>query len=287
MTIGRILFRLTLRVMERRFLRRSPSRLYTSRLDLTPVTSDRAVDVVTIAFNNERVIALHNRYVSHNLKGDVTHIVVDNSSDKEASLRIRRQCETDGVAYVRLHRNSLGRFSGSYSHAAALNWTYRHVIMPRRAFAFGFIDHDIFPVTAIDIASLLERQPLYGAQRRRGDAWYLSAIVCFLRRDLCEGRRVDFMPVRVDGVYLDSGGANWYSIYRHLDAQQLHFVSERMENFREGSDRHQDQVELFDDGRWVHTINGSYWKKIAIEKESLLEDLVLRYAAAIVPADPA
>lgn len=287
MTIKRLLFRTALRTVEWVFLRRSPRKLYTSRINIRQHTDPRAIDVVTIAFNNPKIIALHNRYVGENLKGEsVHHIVVDNSSKAEASKAIQHICEEMQVPYVRLHRNRMGWFGSSYSHAAALNWTYRQLLKPRAAYGFGFIDHDIFPVAPIDIASKLQAQPLYGARRQRGEkAWYLSAIMCFLRHDLCQGRKVDFMPVNVDGHYLDTGGGNWFSIYRHLDGERLHFVSERIENFREGDQRHQDQVELFDGDRWVHTINGSYWKHVAIEKETLLEALVGNYAQQVSEAE--
>lgn len=277
MRLKRRIFLTALRVMERRFLRRTPDTLYCSNLSLDKVDDPESVDVITIAFNNAKVIALHNQYTAKYLTGHITHIVVDNSTDKRQSQAIREVCEASKVPYVRLHRNRMDIFSGSYSHAAALNWSYRHIIMPRQPYGFGFIDHDIFPITPIDIARKLSIQPLYGAQRKRNGMWYLSAIMFFLRYELTDQKQVSFMPMTIDGTYLDTGGSNWSSIYSGLDEQNLHFVSERMESFREGENRHQDQVELFDDDRWVHTINGSYWKKIAVVKEDILEELVRQY----------
>lgn len=277
MSIKRLLFRFLLRGMEKCFLLHGLSSLYHSGISTDSVDNNSSVVVITIAFNNSKVIALHNGYVLKNLAGNVTHIVVDNSTNMEESMRIREICENSHVGYIRLHKNRLGAFSGSYSHAAAVNWTYKHLICPMKPYAFGFIDHDIFPAKPVDIQSVICKQPVWGAQRQRGAYWYLSAIISFFRLDFVKENGFDFMPVTYHGVYLDSGGGNWPYLYSKMNVDELSFMSVRMENFREGDNRHQDQIELFDDDRWVHTINGSYWKKIDVVKEDILSDLIRQY----------
>ncbi|MBR3648449.1 MAG: hypothetical protein IKN59_08725 [Paludibacteraceae bacterium] len=64
------------------------------------------------------------------------------------------------------------------------------------------------------------------------------------------------MPVTYNGTYLDSGGGNWPGIYSTLNKADMQFCTERMDNFEEGDNRHQDMVEIFDE-TWLHTINGS------------------------------
>ena len=71
--------------------------------------------------------------------------------------------------------------------------------------------------------------------------------------------------------------ATFENIYSKMDLSAIRFCEERMENFREGEgNRHQDQVEIFDD-MWPHTINGSYWKKISIQKEGIIAELIRKY----------
>lgn len=277
MRIKRIIFRVAVRTMERLFLCRRPSSLRSVFLSLDKVQEPDSVDVYTIAFNNAQVIELHNRYVAKYLKGNITHIVIDNSSDSGQAERIYKVCLSTNTPYLRLHKNRMGIFSGSYSHAAAVNWTYRHIVLSRQPFGFGFIDHDIFPVAPIDIASILHEKPVYGAKRVRGAAWYLSAIISFYRLDYLNDKRFDFMPTTVDGVYLDSGGSNWNNIYSTVDESDINVVSERTEPFRDGNQRHQDLIELFDDDKWVHTINGSYWKSIDVVKEQFIPDIISRF----------
>lgn len=279
MGIKRFFFRMAVRTMESLFLRRRPSSLKSVFLNLDKVQEPDSVDVYTIAFNNAQVIELHNRYVAKYLKGNVTHIVIDNSSDALQAEKICEVCKSTSTPYLRLHKNRMGIFSGSYSHAAAVNWTYRHIVLSRQPFGFGFIDHDIFPVVPIDIASILHDKPVYGAKRVRGEAWYLSAIISFYRLDFLKDRRFDFMPITVNGAYLDSGGSNWNNIYSTVDESDINVVSERTEPFRDGTQRHQDLIELFDDDKWVHTINGSYWKTIDVVKEDFIPDIISRFEA--------
>ena len=141
-------------------------------------------------------------------------------------------------------------------------------------------DHDLFPIDEIRLTEILDNQHIYGPLRQRGEYWYLSAILSFFDNNFLKGRKVDFMPVNYNGRdYLDTGGGLWKSLFSTIDRDLVSFCSERMENFKEGECRHQDQVEIFDD-KWLHTINGSYWKKIEIEKEGIIPDLIKKYACA-------
>jgi len=259
------------------FLSRGIKRLYHSNISVDRIMEDDAIDVITIAYNNSKVIELHNQYVKRYLKGNVTHIIVDNSTNMEESGVIKEICEREGLGYVRLHKNRMGIFSPSYSHATAVNWSYRHILKPRGAFGFGFIDHDIFPVVPMDFASILRERPFYGAKRERNGMWYLSAIISFFSRSAVEGKKFDYMPITIDGTYLDSGGGNWPTIFKNTDKDKVWFITNYTVNYKEGDNRHQDQLELFDDEKWVHTINGSYWKKVDVVKEDMMTELIRKY----------
>jgi hypothetical protein len=195
------------------------------------------------------------------------HIVVDNSTDPKARVQLYHFCLENKIAYISLPKNFLNWVGGSYSHAAALNYVYKHIISKRQPFAFGQIDHDLFPTREISILDKLQSQPIYGPLRLRDRWWYLSAIMSFFRFDFVCNKKVDFMPVTPDKVYLDSGGGNWYSLYSQLNREQIVFPNESIEPLRDGGDRHGDSLEFFDDRLWLHTINGSCWKKITDQAE--------------------
>ena len=149
----------------------------------------------------------------------------------------------------------------------SINYVYRHIIRKRKPYAFGIIDHDIFPTKPISIFEKLYQQPIYGPLRHRDRWWYLSAIMSFFRFDFVKNKKMDFMPVTPEKIYLDSGGGNWYDLYSHLDLSQLSFPDEEIVPLREGGDRHADSLEYFDHRHWLHTINGSCWKPIPEEAE--------------------
>ncbi len=282
MTIKRLLFRANVRILEKLCTVQPVKKCHTKNLsiDRLPI-GNRHTDIITIAFNNDKIIPLHTHYIKENYTGEHTHIIADNSTDSETSRKIREYCSTNGIAYIRISHNYLGKIAGpSYSHATALNYCYQHIIKKRQPAYFGFTDHDLFPLKEVDLSSILERQYVYGPLRARAEFWYLSAILCFFNYRYLKDKKVDFMPVTYKGTYLDSGGGNWKEIYQGLDKKQIAFCTERMDNFEKGDNRHQDMVEIFDE-KWLHTINGSYWKKIAVVKEKFLDTLVAEYAVRL------
>lgn len=268
MTVKRLIFRAWVRTLEFLTLRQLPINICNLSLD---TLSGKSVDVITIAFNNLELIEYQTRFLAKNIQDIYTHIVVDNSTDIEIRGQLYDYCKNNGIAYLALPKNWLNRVGPSYSHAAALNYVYKHVIRKRQPFAFGQIDHDLFPIRSISILSKLENQSIYGPLRLRGDNWYLSAILSFFRFDFVKDKKVDFMPVTPDKIYLDSGGGNWYGLYSKLDRANIVFPNECVEPLRDGGDRHGDSLEFFDDKGWLHTINGSCWKKVNKQNEKSIQ----------------
>lgn len=278
MTIKRFFFRCAVRGLEQLCLLQGSSHCSKANLSLESLPDgNKHTDIITIAFNNAKIIPLNVEYVEKYYQDEHTHIIADNSSDPKCADLIQNYCEKNAICYIKLPKNHLNIFSGSYNHATALNWMYKHVIQKRKPAYFGIIDHDLFPIKPISLANILDVQHIYGPLRPRGEYWYLSAILSFFDFNYLKNKKVDFLPVKYDNEhYLDSGGGNWRNIYSEMDRTTIHFCKERMENFKEGNNRHQDQVEIFDD-MWLHTINGSYWKKIDVKKENVIPDLIKKY----------
>ena len=264
MTIKRLIFRAWIRTLEYLTLAQKPKAI--CHLPLSPLKK-KSLDIITVAFNNVELIQYQEQFLRKFIQDPYYHIVVDNSTDFKVREQLYQFCLENKIAYISLPKNFLNWVGGSYSHAAALNYTYKHIIQKRQPFAFGQIDHDLFPTRSISIIDRLTNQPIYGPLRLRDKWWYLSAILSFFRLDFVKDKKVDFMPVTPDKIYLDSGGGNWYSLYSQLDRERIIFPSECIEPLRDGGDRHGDSLEFFDDKLWLHTINGSCWKKINNQSE--------------------
>lgn len=259
-----MIFRAWVRTLECLTLALKPKAI--CHLPLHPL-NEKSLDIITIAFNNVELIQYQEQLLRKFIQDPYHHIVVDNSTDLKVREQLFHFCLENKIAYISLPKNFLNWVGGSYSHAAALNYVYKHIIAQRRPFAFGQIDHDLFPTRPISIINKLSKQPIYGPLRLRDQWWYLSAIMSFFRYDFVKDKKVDFMPVTPDKIYLDSGGGNWYSLYSQLDRERIIFPNECIEPLRDGGDRHGDSLEFFDDKLWLHTINGSCWKKINNQSE--------------------
>ncbi|QPC90601.1 hypothetical protein [Mesorhizobium sp. INR15] len=167
-----------------------------------------------IAFNTPWVIdALTQAWQLHS--SGMTLVVVDNSSNKSARTIIASICQARGVAYFPLPRN--WEINPNRSHGTAMNWIFHNIVRPLRPEFFGFLDHDCFPITAVDIPSRLEGKTVYGTkyQAKPGhEGWFLWAGFCFYRFSSVEDLDMDFTPRFIDGM--DTGGGNWTVLYRRL-----------------------------------------------------------------------
>lgn len=277
MTPKRMIFRLWVRSLEWMTLQAKPTKV--CNLSLSPIEK-KQVDIITVAFNNAELIRYQEQFFRKFITDSYTHIIVDNSTNMSVREELFHYCKENGITYIGLPKNRLNMVGPSYSHATALNYVYRHVICQRKPWAFALTDHDLFPIQPVSIMSKLENQPVYGPIRLKEKWWYLSAIMSFFRYDFVMEKHVDFMPVTPGTIYLDSGGGNWYELYSKMDRNMLQFPEECIEPLRDGEDRHSDMLEYFDQKRWLHTINGSCWKKIKNESEK--KNLVQQHLDAIL-----
>lgn len=274
-SLKRIAFRSAIRAVEQ-FTLLLPSRAI-DNLILTPKTRPE-LDLVTIAFNNVETIRYQHQFLQQNIQDKFNYIIADNSSSAQARRELQAFCRENQIAYISLPVNHLGKYSASYSHATAVNYVYRHVLRKRRPLRFGIIDHDLFPIVPMRIADYLSGQPFYGPLRKRGEAWYLSGIMSFFDFGYTEQMGgIDYMPIKANDIYLDTGGGNWNRFYHLWQLDALRFPTESVEPFREGGARHGDMLEWFDEHKWLHTINGSCWTAVAEGKENVVREVLDGY----------
>jgi hypothetical protein len=179
--------------------------------------------LVTIAFNSDFLIKEQIRLVKKHITDSHIHIVADNSSDNKKRKAIKALCEKENITYVNLPFNWFNRIDrrGSYSHGLAMAWVYCNIIKKVKPDVFGFIDHDIFPIKPYSLLQKIGNQDFYGRLIDRTpehyppppQIWYLWAGFCFFNYDKVKDLKLNFMPCKVDGHYLDTAGGNYYPLY--------------------------------------------------------------------------
>lgn len=202
--------------------------------------------LVTIGFRDPRVIEwqlkLLRRYVPHDV-----HLIADNTPEDALAERIRAVAVQEGALYVRLPVNTARE---SRSHGLALNWVWRNVLRPGAPAAFGFLDHDLFPLAPDDPFAVLDRQSFYGWVRTAPPRWFLWAGFCFFRFDAVKDKPLDFGQDWFIG--LDTGGGNWNSLYRHADLARFETAEMRHAPYREGVALHDAPFQWI--GDWLHEV---------------------------------
>lgn len=238
------------------------------------------IDIITIAFNNEilieKQIDLVRKYVKDK---NYTHIIANNSSDIEKRKRIKNICIHKKIAYVSvpqyIHKLIYTRFSNGLSHGAAMNWIYYKLIMKRKPDFFGFIDHDLMPLSDYSILEKLQNQNFYGSMRNREKGWYIWAGFCFYSLDIFNKIRANFLPLQLGNVFLDTGGSNYPVLYKNYDIKSICFPIVIAKSIRNIDDKvkkplvyHHDMIQIIDNA-WLHIVNGSNQKNVK-EKDIII-----------------
>jgi hypothetical protein len=240
----------------------------------------------TIAFNNSLVINYQIRLLKKYLLDSHVHIIFDNSNNAVESEQIRNICSQNKTAYIRLPMNPLHTSVGSGSHAYALNWVYKNYFKRLRYTAFGFLDHDVFPIKPTRILERLKTAHFWGLKHYRDNLWYLWPGFCFYNLENIYNKKINFSGYK----NMDNGGANWKSLYRYHDGdfQNLEYncadINELLNtdlqnwskmmisraDYKEKNPRLLDGdefVEFF--GDWVHLFNASNWRGLKDKNDKI------------------
>jgi hypothetical protein len=218
-----------------------------------PLEHGECLDLVTVTFNDVRLVAEQYRLLLKNLQDPFHWTVADNSPDPLARCQIRDYCEDHGLPYVDLPKSPYTRRNPSRSHGEALNYMYHKYLKPRGAAYVGFLDHDVFPVEATSVIAELNDTPVFGCVVHQGQGWYIWPGLAFFDGRFLATRNVDFNPC----PGRDTGGSNFELLYSDLDVTLIDRVHRRTAHAVDEAYGEWCYEVL---GRWVHTTNGSGWR---------------------------
>ncbi|MBX9296461.1 hypothetical protein K5M33_00770 [Chromobacterium vaccinii] len=184
---------------------------------------------------------------------DTTMVVFDNSRRPEMRRQIAQVCLDRQVPYLALPPNPTRHVNRS--HGFAMSWIYHNVVKPAAPSSFAFIDHDMIPVAPNRLLSNLDGQVVYGLPNDSLWGWHLWAGYCAFDFDYASRRTVNFLYDFSNG--LDTGGRNWRSLYRELDASTLRMAKHRMREIIDPVSGHPFTIQVIDDC-WYHIGSISY-----------------------------
>ena len=221
------------------------------------------VDVIVVAFNDLGLIqyqyGLMKKYLTN-----YREIICDNSNDESKSEAIYHFCIDNDITYIKVPHFMFE--SPSHNHGRALNWIMRNVVKKNKR-DFMFLDHDMFPFKKIDLKHYLQK-PFFGRIREENQYWFLTPIICGFNFNSLINYKTDFLPsFGRKHAFLDTGGGNYFTIYRYLKRDDVKILSvkkyniktkEYYEEERKNEEVYSDEIEFIDD-RWLHIQGGSCW----------------------------
>lgn len=235
--------------------------------------------VIVIAFNNKEIIAKQYAHLKKYVSDNFEYIVADNSSDTKTSSELLTWCANEHVSYVKIPKNPLTGIRASGSHGIALNWCYRNIIQKYTPLNFGFLDHDIFPLSTVSIIKNLELG-FYGAIRNRAqEYWYLWPGFCFFTYSALKKYTVNFFPYHAGengAIFLDTGGTNYMTIYKTLGRENVREAPSVLINLttKKTFVRGEDSSQTFEliDSKWLH-MRQIAWRSESSDKMNNLSDI--------------
>lgn len=225
--------------------------------------------LVTIAFNDWQLLEWQTTLVARHIPHAI-HLVIDNSPDDGAANRNQCLCHNRGIHYFRLPPNPWTGRNPSRSHGLAMNWSWHHLLRPAQPSAFGFIDHDLLPLEPSDPFAQLASLPCWGDKRWAGSRWFLWAGFCFYRWDAVHHLPLDFGLDWFAG--LDTGGANWEVLYRHLNPATLPDRIIERQTAVPGVSTDEEYFERRD--TWIHEVGLAGRRELRHQKRQAFRDLV-------------
>jgi hypothetical protein len=260
-------------------------------LDFIPISPPSSSDllILTIAFNEASLIEQQIVLLKKFIEDPFDHIIVDNSSDLGVRKSIRLICQTQGVGYTGVPLSN--PYRENKSHAAAMHWAYYQLVRKSNARVFGFLDHDIFPLSTYSILARINNG-IYGRVMHAYSKdsyqdqiseevpfWSLWAGFCFFEKNLVKG----FFPWSLnffskhfpDGYFLDTGGGLWNELYSKIPYPGS-LASYEVKQISDDAEGIQNQSFEFLDNTWIHFVSLSNWRAINdIEgKKAKLEEIL-------------
>jgi hypothetical protein len=184
---------------------------------------------------------------------DATLLVFDNSRRAKARLDIERVCRDAGAAYLGLPPNPTRH--PNRSHGMAMTWIFHNVVRKIRPRNFTFIDHDLIPMEKIELSGIVGDQPFYGLARVRRWGWSLWAGYCSYDFSAVHHAPLNFL--NDFSRELDTGGRNWFCLYRNFDRALMRFASMRPISVVDPLHGTPRRISVIDDS-WIHLGGAGY-----------------------------
>ena len=226
--------------------------------------------LVTVAFNNPKVIEYQIKLIKKYIKGDFIHIICDNSNRIDSAQGIRNVCIQNEVTYIRVN-SDIKPHGYSDSHGVALNWIWENILSKKEK-DFALLDHDIFPIQEQNIEDYFDIENFWGSIRNKNGRWYLWPGFAFYRFDAVKNKKLNFRRYKHFGFIkaknADTGSANWNCLYskynvifiRNCDVASVDLSTNSIPlSNKDNNYVFENCIEYFNNKTWLHSINGSVW----------------------------
>ena len=132
-------------------------------LVLSELQNEKSV-VFSISFNKPKCVEVM-IFSWKKYAANTRMVIVDNSSDQNARLKIQNLCRANHCLFIALPRNP--EWHPNRSHALAMNWVFYNIVKKCKPLLFGYLDHDCFPFDKFDLNKKMDKFFIYGEKKKK------------------------------------------------------------------------------------------------------------------------
>jgi hypothetical protein len=214
--------------------------------------------IIIVAYNNASFIIKQAECLRHFCKDEFDIIVIDNSTNSEASDGVKYHATNLGCLYFKTEASSK---DSTESHAFACNFAYWKFKDSYKY--FFFTDHDSFPVKDFSIKEILKDKIMAGLGQGSKKTYFWAGCVMFDNAKV-EKELIDFSPNSEFG--LDTGG-NLYRIIDKHEKESFVFFNEAYHQNPNFNKSFYNFYASIHDGLFMHFVNGSNWARSSDNEE--------------------
>lgn len=227
----------------------------------SPTQERSKVGIIIIAYNEPALIIHQVKCIHKFCKDKYDIIVVDNSTDSDATEAIKYHSSELGCRYIKTMSSSKG---GSGSHAFAANLSYNKFKDEYQYFLY--LDHDCFPIMGFSVVEILNGKMMAGLGQEKNGKTYMWPGCVMWESTIGIVNMIDFSP---NGEHqLDTGG-NLFKVIESVGQENCVFFDEVYEENSEFTKPPRNYYSLINKSMFMHFIAGSNWDNISDHRERI------------------
>lgn len=187
--------------------------------------------IMTQAYNRPDFIEWQYKTLKKFLKDDFEYVVFNDARDINLRKQITQACSEWGINHCYVPQDIHKGTSASSRHAEVIQFSLNYFGYPYNGLVW-IIDCDLFLIKKFSIVQYMQEYDIASYKQERADYIYLwPGIVCLNVKTLPHKETLNWAPVTINGISLDTGGYTYYYLKNNPEVCVKWLINNNVEPF--------------------------------------------------------